>query len=367
MKDPRLVLALLLISIGVVSIFVFATLVSDTAGNESSFSSDPQIPPGTPLAEKCARPGVINCFGFDSANTLRYAWPVRTVCDKVFNGRRNQQFSRDRREPGNAVAVVQNGQCMFPEIDSTTFHSGFGALKITIPSNSYADSGGNFTEVFKRNRDGLPDGTHVGPGSPWGNVLYFQFYQRFDESFLSTDFRCLEGDCGGWKQVIWYGNPPNGGSASSLEVTLFNGWQRGVPQMYGQIGADYYGVQDIRGCPYNRGTNGSGSGFESHVNYPEPPCVVYKANQWMEFTGRIEIRGESNEPASRVQLWVDGELVVDYGKAKIDWSGDAGTGFGQFLLSPYHTKKDGTQVHPAGHTWYDDLIISTQPISMSGS
>jgi hypothetical protein len=370
MKDLRLVLALLMIGVGAGAIF-FA-LSYDSAGNGSSFWNNtpamavdrPEIPSGTALAEKCSKPGVISCFGFNNASALHYTWPTAGVCDDAFRGQRNQDFGRDRRGRGNTVAVIQAGRCVFPEIDGTTFHSGGGALKITIPSNSYANSGGHFTEVFRRNDDGNPAGTYIGPRSPFGNVLYFQFYQRFDDNFLSTDFRCLSGECGGWKQAIWFGNPPSGNSASSLEVTLNNGWQRGVPQIYGQIGADNYGVQDIRGCIYNRGANGAGSGFASHVNYPEPLCVGYKPDQWMEFTGRIEIRGENNQPASRVQLWVDGKLAIDYDKAKIDWSGTSGSGFGQFLLSPYHTNKDGAQVHPEGHTWYDDLIISTQPISM---
>jgi len=84
----------------------------------------------------------------------------------------------------------------------------------------------------------------------------------------------------------------------------------------------------------------------------------------MEFTGRIEIRGASNAPSSRVQLWVDGQLVIDYPKAKIAWGGADGNGLGQFLLSPYHTNKDPNQEHAVGNTWYDDLIISTEPIPM---
>jgi hypothetical protein len=371
MKDPRLIVGLLFL-VGGISAAIFAITydpaVGTSASNASSDTADHgEIPPGTVLGEKCAQPGVVNCFGFENSNSLHYTWPPGPPCDSVFRGQKKYNFGNDRQGLGNSVAVVQNDQCVFPEIDKTTFHSGTGSLEITIPSNSYADSGGHFTEVFKRNRDGSPAGVYIGPGSPFGNVLYFQFYQKFDGEFLSTDFKCLDGDCGGWKQAIWFGNPPNANSASSLEVTLVNGWQRGVPQMYGQIGADYYGVQDIRGCVYNRGTNDMGSGFMSHSNYPEPRCIQYKANRWMEFTGRIEIRGESNQPASHVQLWVDGELAIDYDKAKIDWSGASGNGFGQFLLSPYHTKKDGSQVHPVGHVWYDDLVISTQPIRMGDS
>jgi hypothetical protein len=192
-----------------------------------------------------------------------------------------------------------------------------------------------------------------------GNVLYFQFYQRFDPNFLNTDYNCLNGGCGGWKQIIWYGNPPNGSSSSSIEVTHNNGWERGVPQMYGQQGHDDYGIQDVAGCSY------AGSGFNSQANYPEPPCVRYKSNQWMEFTGRIEIRGAANAPTSRVQLWVDGKLVIDYGQAKINWGSGDGAGIGAFLATVYHTNKDSSQVHPVGYTWMDDIIVSTQPISMA--
>ena len=248
--DLRLILGLLFVTVGV-SAVIFAFLdYHSMVGNRlpslnpvSDLKTDiSAIPPGAVLAQKCARPGIVKCLSFDSPSDLHYTWPAATVCDTVFKGQKNQYFGRNRQGWGNTVAAVQNGQCVFPEIDAETVHSGAGSLKITIPSNSSADSGGQFMEVFKRDGDGSPDGTYVGPGSPLGSVLYFQFYQRFDDSFLSTDFRCLDGECGGWKQAIWFGNPPKGNSASSLEVTITNGWQRGVPQMYGQIGRDDYGM-----------------------------------------------------------------------------------------------------------------------------
>ena len=141
-------------------------------------------------------------------------------------------------------------------------------------------------------------------------------------------------------------------------MTHNNGWERGVPQMYGQQGHDDYGVQDVAGCPY------AGSGFSSRVSYTEPPCVRYKANQWLEFTGRIEIRGAANAPTSRVQLWVDGKLIIDYGQAKINWSSGDGNGIGAFLATVYHTNKDSSQVHPVGFTSMSSIIVSTQPIAM---
>ncbi|HYR83881.1 MAG TPA: LamG-like jellyroll fold domain-containing protein [Terriglobia bacterium] len=319
------------------------------------------------FADKCNSSNVLSCFSFDSASSLYYTWPTGTPCDTTFAGQSNYTFGNNRIGPSNTSAIVQNGQCVFPEIDTATSHTGNGSLKFTIPSNSGPNSSGFFTEPFKRNSDGTFP--YIGPGSPLGNVFYFQFYQKFDSNFLSTNFQCVGGTCGGFKQAIWYGNPPFGSSSSSIESTMYNGFQRGVPQMYGQQGSDDYGIQDAIGCTYAKATSlgGGGSGFDSQPNYfapLNPTCIHYAADQWMEFTGRIEIRGASNAPTSRIQLWINGQLAVDYGLAKVNWAGSDGNGFGQFMLTPYSTGKDPNQIHPIGNTWYDDVIVSTQPIPM---
>jgi len=166
----------------------------------------------------------------------------------------------------------------------------------------------------------------------------------------------------GWKNVIFFGNSPKGASSSGMEVTMMNPRQIGIPAMYGQQGYDGYGYQDVRGCTWSKldplVTN-------NPALYTDPPCKRFKANDWVELTGRIEIRGAPNAPESRVQLWVDGELAIDYDKAKINWASGDGDGLGQFDLTPYHTRKDPTQVHATGILWYDDLIVSTQPIAMT--
>src|SRR5262249_19112197 len=151
-----------------------------------------------------------------------------------------------------------NGTCVFPEIDSAVAHSGVGSLRMRIPTHSSADTAGYYTEPFQRLGQGKFG--YVGPGSPLGNVLYFQFYQRFSAAFAMTDYQCTSGGCGGWKQAIWFGNPPLGSSSSAIEVTMNNGWQRGVPQMYGQQGHDDYGIEDSIGCTYQNATSQGGSG-----------------------------------------------------------------------------------------------------------
>jgi hypothetical protein len=351
--------------------YTYSVVAYDMAGNVSGQSLQANgttlttpLPPteGLTFAQKCAQPDVINCFGFDDDAALRFNWPKGTVCDNAFAGKQWYDFSASRSGLGNTAATVQNGRCVYPIIDTTVKKSGAGALKFTVPSNSGANSSGYFSEPFRRNSNGTFP--YISPNSSLGAVMWGQWRQMFDDAFLSTRYVCLGGNCGGQKQIIWYGNPPNGASSSQLEVTHNNGWQRKVPTMYGQAGYDDYGVQDVRGCKWlqldPRGTNDS-------ALYTEPPCIRYKPNTWMEFTVRIEVRGAPNAPESRVQMWVDGQLAVDNPKAKINWGRGDGDGIGQFLISPYHTRKDPNQVHPVAHTWVDDLIISTQPISMGRS
>jgi len=142
----------------------------------------------------------------------------------------------------------------------------------------------------------------------------------------------------GWKVAILFGNAPNGGSSSSVEITMNDGWQQGFPTMYGQQGSD-------------------------SPNLPNT-TVPFVANQFMEITERVEVRGASNAPQSHVEWWVNGVKAGDWGTAKIAWGGGDGDGLGQIMLTPVHTRKDPTQVHAEGYMWFDDLIVSTKPIAM---
>lgn len=323
---------------------------------------------GTTFAQKCAQPGVLHCMSFDSPSLLYHNWPQGTACDAMYTGQTWYPIGDARDGPGNTFSAAWNGQCVNPFIDTAIKRSGSGSLKFTIPSST-GEQTGWFSDVFKRNADG--SFAYISPNSPLGNVAYLQFYQRFDTNMVNLDFQCrdkVDGTstgCGGWKQIIVYGNPPNGASASGLQTVMNNGWERGVPQMYGQTGTDDYGVQDVRGCTpaSSRGLSPT-SGYSSRVNYPEPLCVQYDADRWMEFTIRIEVLGPSGSASSRIQMWVDGQLVVDYRNAKVNWGGGDGSGFGQYQLLPFHTNKDPLQVHPTAYTWFDDMIVSTQPIPM---
>ena len=134
LRDSRLVFALLLLLVGIsVLIFTanydgisvgsyFSNAISNTHKNaiaNADVDQRPaQISPDSPLGRKCLRPGVINCFGFDDAAALYYNWPTGTACDEALRGKTNYKFGNGRQGQGNTVAVVQNGECIFPEIDT---------------------------------------------------------------------------------------------------------------------------------------------------------------------------------------------------------------------------------------------------------
>jgi len=76
---------------------------------------------------------------------------------------------------------------------------------------------------------------------------------------------------------------------------------------------------------------------------------------------------------SRVQLWIaregqPGQLPIDWGPYNLT-AGEPQSNqkFEKIWLLPYNTNKDPTVSYPVAYTWYDNLIVSTQLISMSSA
>jgi len=90
----------------------------------------------------------------------------------------------------------------------------------------------------------------------------------------------------------------------------------------------------------------------------------YQPDTWHEITERVELLDDPEHP-DRFTMWVDGVQVLDgtlTGQSALYW--DETNGLGQVYLLTYHTNKDPTQEHPTGSVWYDDLVVSTEPIAM---
>src|SRR5262249_849881 len=145
------------------------------------------------------------------------------------------------------------------------------------------------------------------------------------------------GITGGFKVSMAVASPPYGDTNNELVIN--DGYQCGYPQVYTNKGVGWSGYQLTK------------------------PFV---ANQWQEITQRVELINDSAH-SDHFTMWMDGTQVIDgtFSGANnvLDWGSDHG--LGQIYLLTYNTNKDPNQQHPLGQVWYDDLIISTQPIPMT--
>ncbi len=307
---------------------------------------------------RCHAPGVIRCIGFDSAAEIA--------------GHINPDAS-------NAV---------YPEIDTSVSASGGGSLKFTVPSLSTQNSSGNYWTNFTDDNSVQFDSLINGDPASKYNEFYVQWRQRFSPEMLEP----FQGS-NGWKQAIIGEGDRTGHiaySCTDIEVVLEDSGQFGIPRMYHSCGnknskyeqlAIYGGTIGGSGI-YNvqNAVPGRGKCELSSRHGPKiPPCIGYKANQWMTFQEHIKVGTWYKSGSykyhndSTVQLW-----VADEGKPSvpvIDFSPERKTGYdlvntapgeakyGKIWLLPYQTHKDQDTPHPVAYTWYDELIISHQRIA----
>jgi len=336
---------------------------NDAAGNASTLatitinvnnSSPP--PPSGDFQTLCSRPGVLRCVGFDSTADLSGTYG-----------------DNSGTLPGDAI----------PQIDSTVKSSGTGSLKFTIPSNSSANSSGSYFTNFSNDLSAQFGGNAE---------FYVQWRQRFSPEFISTVYS----GGGGWKQaIIGTGDKPGCSSSNSasglcyssctaLETVTQNIYARGFAEMYNsckgsdshqsydpfneRFGSSDFKLQNGRPAPYCLYS----SGQKSPPTYfpPAGNCIGYFPNEWVTFQVHVKTGPRVNDEFTNsfVQLWIGREgqpmeLAVNWGPYNLT-ADDPATNqkFGKIWLLPYNTGKDPSVSHPVAYTWYDDLIISTQPI-----
>ncbi len=271
---------------------------------------------GADFDSRCAASGVVKCVGFDTSANFASS-VLYPAGDGVVRG----------------------------TMDTNIKASGAGSLRFMIPSRSGANMSGFWLDSL---------------GADFGQnqTFYVQFRQRFSPEMLSTYYE----PGGGWKQVIIHG----AASCASLELTTVNQYLRGFPQMYTDCGARNFHVesggqlllqQGDYNCPYS---NQSSSG-----------CGRYRANEWMTFYYHIQI-GQWNSPNSNIRAYMayEGEPLkqfVDIRNYSLNYDSSVNDKYQKIQLTPYMTGKNSSQDHPTAYTWYDELIVSTQPIAAPGN
>ncbi len=383
------------------------TAVARDAANNTATSSGVTVTVsnagGSDFATRCAASGVLRCIGFETGDI---------TATGVFGD--NHDISR------MAYVNAHGGnQYSDPVLDTAQKASGSSSLKMTIPSNSGADTSGNYWINFS---DDLL--TQFGQNT----TFYVQFRMRFSSCFL---FQGSAEPCtgspreylnsAGWKQVLLgTGDKPGCtagtnsqtsprlcyGSCTDLEISPTNTLSRGIVQMYQACPSNNtdlivpfssiysssdYKLQNNQASPYCLYQAGIIGGYANYFA-PNGNCVPYVADEWMTFKIKVTVgtRNVDLFENSVIEFWVarEGQASVKIldchggtGASTSCWgnrptrphlyagpaSGDEGDQkYGKIWLIPYNTNKSAAETHPTTYVWYDELIISTSDIADPG-
>lgn len=307
---------------------VYTVSAFDAAGNNSGQSSSasattaPVTSSGSAdFQTRCRAAGVLKCLGFDSSSDFAPAqWP------------------------NNGLYPAGDGQyrCV---LDTAITASGAGSMRCYIPGRTGAQPSGWWFQHF---------GQTFGENS----VFYVQVRQRFDAVMINTDWQALVGSY--WKQLFFQNDAYSCGAGGLVTVSGTGSTYLGFPTMYSDCGTNPVFGSD--GLTLQQGD-------VTNCRYPGPytGCAKYPIDTWVTYYYRIQL-GNWGQPNSYIQAWV----ALDGGPYKkwIDmpnfvYNADpAHPGINSLTLTDYMTNKNSTVDHPTANMWYDELIISTQPIAV---
>jgi hypothetical protein len=170
----------------------------------------------------------------------------------------------------------------------------------------------------------------------------------------------------GWKVFIVWGPIP-GQSCTGDQFVQENTNQTNVATAYVSCGSP--GLYTNNGNPpmdieqgdYNCAYAGGGA------TYTGPNCFVYPSSTWMTEYWVVHI-GTYGQPNTNFQAWIapEGQPLKQFINLPNFTFGDPSdhtVGLQGIILQPYFSGANGSTTTPAASMWFDDLIISTQPIA----
>ncbi|HTF25958.1 MAG TPA: Ig-like domain-containing protein [Candidatus Limnocylindria bacterium] len=290
---------------------------------------------------RCAQTGVIVCQGFDDPAVFTSAkWPASGLYP-------------------DANGTIQG------TMDTTIAASGAGSLKFTVPSLASANSSGYWRQLFTQN---LSDGPTSAKVYGANSTFYLQFRQRFSIEYLTNKWVTGSGSMTFWKQDILSND---NSTCGNVELTTVNWNQRRYPTMYSQCGADGFVVDLHNGDYLEEQGDTSATGYNCHyqtANNSATSCFTYPADIWVTFYYKVSI-GTWGQPNSTIQAWVSvgaGPYTefVNMPNHTLYEDTLAGADYDMVTLLTYMTGRSSTvSAGPTAYTWYDELIVSGQPIA----
>lgn len=308
-----------------------------------SVKSAPPVPKGSAtFNERCSQNGVIVCEGFE----------------------RPEQFL-PARWPNSGLYLGGCASCNLR--DTSIKASGQSSFRMEIPGNSGERPAGNWAQHF---------GRAFGPGS----TFYVQYAFRADSNWLMN----WNAIVGSWPKLSIIHNWA-AGTCAIEDLVVSNLRASGVPTMYGECGGTTFSTRldgvtpdPKNDTPYliQQGFTDPAptTGYACH-NYdprPGPPytgdCFHFQADTWYTLYWKIHV-GDWGKPNSNVEGYVGptgGQLrkFINAVHWTLNSNNPPDAGFDSITLTQFMTSAKPVP-HPTAYVWYDDLIVSTEPIAQS--
>jgi hypothetical protein len=302
---------------------------------------------------------VVKCVGFDSPSDFNKG-----------SGGTNGAWG------SNAGLIPPSGTSDYTRavMDTSMVASGSGSLRFTVPAQAGADTSGAYFTNFSSDLATQFDG---------GSQFYVQWRQRFSPEMLANKWA----GGGGFKSIIvTTGDQPGRvfASCEAIGVIQTNYYQNNFPILYDSCtGSTSHGpydnfFEDVGSPPTDfklqNGRAAPGCMYlQKYTSYfpPVGNCFGYVANEWLTFQMGFKLgpRVGDEFKGSYVTLWAaregkPSELVVQWGPYNLT-AGPLSDNqrFGKVWLLPYNTGKDPSAIYPVAYTWYDELIVSRNPIA----
>jgi hypothetical protein len=311
----------------------FTLNCSDNSGNVGTGSATVAVtaPSGSDFATRCAAPGVLKCIGFDVVGDFTH---------DTAGGYLNAASSGTYRCVQDSVIKAGGASSLHCVVDDT---------------EGYSLSGGY----------DVPMGQGFGQNSDF----YVQYRMRVDSNMLNGVYREADNTQTTWKQSNFH---RAGSTCGNIELTTVNQTGKSFPKMYTQCGSGPY---------FNIGVNHNGdNGDQSSLNDAEydcrysaqsagnfSKCYRYTADQWATYYYHIHIGTWGNND-SNILAWVapDGQPMKQWeyviGK-RLDFDVTPADVYDKVLLTGGYMSFHTPHGLPPANMWYDELIISTQPIA----
>jgi hypothetical protein len=274
------------------------------------------VAPSTPRVEglafdaKCAESGVILCEDFED----------QAAVDAVF-------------VTGGTKAAV------YDTVEN--------AAKLFVPSESHANTSGSFNFIFPR-----VSRTDAGEQNIWT-----QYRVKYQQDFIDQTFYADEstGRTTSWKtSILW------GGSSSCAARQLVINRGLGI-HAYTQCGGWGFRESTADGKVIINQAGGDTSCIYKHFNPKD--CLDHRGEVWATYTTHV------NLDTYHAEIWVkyDDDPVLYKIIDMVMPSEVSDLYYDHMMLTAYMTGKDNTHIHPEYELWFDNLVVSTEPIAMTGA